>query len=519
MPLGAVRKLPWAAEDVVPALPQRIRPPRHAPSVLDDPIYAAVAALETGGRGWVLSAGDGWRTVPMAGDDTTLAISPGGTRLAVANHARTDFGIVLHDLVRGTSRRIPLPDDFSSWDFYRLRWADENHLQVEDLEVMGAAYDGAPGDSRGRGSWRVIAATGTTVAYRSERQDPSWGQATDDDGNVAGVRHGRRTTVVVADRASSVIRERLLVEEHGVLGRGLSVLALCSDGTLLLRAMERSSTGLLRVVAWHPERRSLEAVASTTVVANIVFAEDVLGGAVAAGDGRWDPRNVDELPAAPADAVAALPTAITPPASAPALTSAPIAAAVAVVERRTVAFLLAPDGTWRSLPLAVDHPQVALSPLGRRLMVTAYASPDVTTVHDLATATRRRVEPTKDRLTGGSGHGRHELQSFDARGDLIAGTLYAGGHFRVVVLDRSDRSVVDELRLGDHEGNYSNWGLRVLAVQRDGTILLRVAAIGPDRQGFRVVAWDRRQRSLRVASVVDVPIEHTVGFATALLRS
>lgn len=83
----------------------------------------------------------------------------------------------------------------------------------------------------------------------------------------------------------------------------------------------------------------------------------------------WDPRKVDELPAADDDIAPALPAVVDPPASAPALSASPLEAAILSVELDGVAMLLGTDGTWRSVPL-VGYEHADLSPAGTALVVS-----------------------------------------------------------------------------------------------------------------------------------------------------
>jgi hypothetical protein len=86
-----------------------------------------------------------------------------------------------------------------------------------------------------------------------------------------------------------------------------------------------------------------------------------------------------------------------------------------------------------------------------------------------------------------------------ASDNAIAATTFLGG-FGVVVADRSNLTPRALLPLLDHQGSYSNWGLSTIAVRQDGTVLLRVAVIGRDLDGWRMVRWDPKSGSLDVVA-------------------
>jgi hypothetical protein len=76
----------------------------------------------------------------------------------------------------------------------------------------------------------------------------------------------------------------------------------------------------------------------------------------------WDPRDVDELPAAAGAVVPGLPARVDPPDAVPLLRAKPIAAAVLSVDRRGGRIqLLGVDGSWRELRLPNPHGRLALS--------------------------------------------------------------------------------------------------------------------------------------------------------------
>lgn len=109
---------------------------------------------------------------------------------------------------------------------------------------------------------------------------------------------------------------------------------------------------------------------------------------------RWDPRDVDELPAASDRTVPALPAVIKPPPLSPLLVDDPIGIAVVAVERGGVAQLLSPNGAWRTVPIEGRYPHLQLSTDGSRLAVYYYGDDEFdVTVHDLATGEARVLPP------------------------------------------------------------------------------------------------------------------------------
>ncbi|GEP39839.1 hypothetical protein NPS01_35020 [Nocardioides psychrotolerans] len=312
----------------------------------------------------------------------------------------------------------------------------------------------------------------------------------------------------------------------------------------------------------------------------------------------WDPRDVDDLPAAAAQVVAALPEVIDPPPSSPLLADDPVGSAIVAVEERGTAQVLGTDGAWRTVPLDGRYPRIALSPGGTRLAVYYYVDtedPDHTyavTVHDLATGgstvlqppsgfvpwddtgwsfldedllllnsgqasyavplatgaaeprpyragLSRTVDPDGDVLVSPDWSERNVLLDYAgatprevsmeqtgrlarivADDDTVVGTSYENGPFAVYVADRATLTPQASLPILDPEANYSNWGLGPQALLDDGTVLLRVAALGGGRAtGFRLVLWDPADGALSVVSSTDLPVEALVVFASGLLRS
>lgn len=310
---------------------------------------------------------------------------------------------------------------------------------------------------------------------------------------------------------------------------------------------------------------------------------------------RWDPRDVDQLPAAPDEIAPALPDVIDPPASSPLLGDDPVSAAILAVLQDGVAQVLGTDGAWRTVPIDGRLPRVTLSPNGTRLAVDYYYWPTNhdygVTVYDLATGSSRALPPPvgfKPRDTTGwsffdedtmlfssgpqayfvvvdSGEteetiippgmsttldpagnwlasadfhqpnlltdyagGTPREVSMDRTGrlshiladeDTVVGTTYDDQRYSVVVADRETLTPQFRLPVLDHDGNYSNWGLHPIAVDDDGTVILRVAAIGRQVDGFRLVAWEPRSGELSIVSTTALPVEASVDFVPSMLRA
>ena len=104
----------------------------------------------------------------------------------------------------------------------------------------------------------------------------------------------------------------------------------------------------------------------------------------------WDPRHVDELPAAGSGVASAVPDVVNVPATASPLADDPVDAAVMIMRGETAIMLLAADGSWRSAPLpsAGQYGAMSLSPDGTRLGVETDSGVDV---WDLPTGERTSV--------------------------------------------------------------------------------------------------------------------------------
>ncbi|WP_181312948.1 hypothetical protein [Nocardioides campestrisoli] len=312
---------------------------------------------------------------------------------------------------------------------------------------------------------------------------------------------------------------------------------------------------------------------------------------------QWDPRDVDQLPAAPDRIAPALPDVIDPPTSSPLLSDDPVGVGVLAVEQGGLAQVLGTDGDWRTVPIDGRFPVISLSPGGTRLAVYYGYDNRVgvydyrVTVHDLATGGTRTLEappglepwdyagwtfldeemmlfssgPQSYAVAIGSGEaeemslpagmsmtldpagdwlssadftepnvltdyagGTPREVSMDRTGrllriqadeDTVVGTTYDDQPFSVVVADRQTLTPQFRLPVLDYDANYSNWGLGAVAIADDGTVLLRVAAIGRRVDGFRLVAWDPAEGGLSIVAATALPVAASVVFAQAALRA
>lgn len=169
-----------------------------------------------------------------------------------------------------------------------------------------------------------------------------------------------------------------------------------------------------------------------------------------------------------------------------------------LVDVRTGAAERLPEGIGGGLSTAVD-------PLGGLLVSAQWGTPNI--LVDYAEGAARKVSMQR---TG-------RLSALRADTDTVVGTSYDGRPFAVVVADRSTLTPKVSLPIVDTDANYSNGGLGTLALTDDGTVLLRVAMLGRDVQGLRVVAWDPTTGDLSLVSRTDETA--AVDFAEDLLRA
>lgn len=90
--------------------------------------------------------------------------------------------------------------------------------------------------------------------------------------------------------------------------------------------------------------------------------------------------------------------------------------------------------------------------------------------------------------------------------DTVVGASYDDGPFAVYVADRADLAPRHVLRVHDHDANYSNGGLSVLALLPDGTVLLRVAVFSGPGMQWRLVAWEPASGGLSVVTRAEATV-------------
>ena len=95
-------------------------------------------------------------------------------------------------------------------------------------------------------------------------------------------------------------------------------------------------------------------------------------------------------------------------------------------------------------------------------------------------------------------------------------SAYDGRPVSVLALDRGTLRPRASLPIRDPEANYSNGGLGVLAVRRDGTVLLRIADLREG--GAYVVSWTPLTGDLALVSHVRKRLGEGETFAAGLLR-
>ncbi|MBE7325089.1 hypothetical protein IEQ44_10500 [Nocardioides sp. Y6] len=301
--------LPAAAARIAPALPDVIEPPDSSPLLADDPVGAGVLVVEQAGLAQVLGTDGDWRTVPIDGRYPQVALSPQGTRLAVAHGydsraGERDDGVRVHDLATGNDRTVQPPSGFEAWDTGRWTFLDEDTLlysggpraymvAVDSGAAEGIAVPVAMSSAVDpSGDWLTSTDfSGPKVlvdhdggAVREVDMDRTGRllriQASED--TVVGTTHDNQDfAVVVADRSTLTPQSRLPVldRDGNYSNWGLTPVALTDDGTVLLQVADigRRVSGF-RLVAWDPATGELSIVASTSVPveATVVFAQDAL---------------------------------------------------------------------------------------------------------------------------------------------------------------------------------------------------------------------------------------------------
>ncbi|GAB3197171.1 hypothetical protein GCM10027062_08280 [Nocardioides hungaricus] len=300
------------------------------------------------------------------------------------------------------------------------------------------------------------------------------------------------------------------------------------------------ATGLAPVALTTARRRRrtrravLASAAAVVVVAGVAVAgrlvDDPSAQPEPAGPTRtvepdlpsFDPRRVDDLPAAPAGLMPVLPAELDVPTSTPELSADPVEAAVLTVGRTDAVKVLGVDGVWRHVDPPVPGGSVELTRDGTRLLVQTADGVDL---WDVATGERTSLpQPpgptgkvgwrwrddgalvvfdlgrawTVDEATGEVGRQVDRESLWDvvngdatvkvgrpAGEDSLAVTVVRGG-------DMGDRLLVRD----DNRATYSNGGLSVQTLLDDGTVLLRVLVDPGPRASVRLVAWDPRTGDL-----------------------
>lgn len=305
-----VDQLPAAPDRIAPALPKVIDPPTSSPLLSDDPITAAVLAVEQDGLAQVLSTTGAWRTVPIDGRLPHISLSPDGSRLAVTysyneKASEQDYAVTVHDLATGRTRKLQPPPGFeppapASWSFI-----DEDTLLFgSDPTSYSVAIDSGKAEETTApsgmsttvdpaGDWLSSAdftepnvltdnAGGTPREVSMDRTGRLSRIQASRDAVVGTSYDDQRYSVVVADRETLTPRFRLPVLDHeaNYSNWGLGPVAIADNGTVLLEvaAIGRKLDGF-RLVAWEPRSGALSIVSSTALPsfeASVVFAQTML---------------------------------------------------------------------------------------------------------------------------------------------------------------------------------------------------------------------------------------------------
>ncbi|WP_309650018.1 hypothetical protein [Nocardioides sp.] len=307
-----VDDLPAAPAQVVPALPDIIDPPPSSPLLADDPAGSAVVAVEERGTAQVLGTDGGWRRVPLDGRYPRLALSPGGTRLAVYYYLDTEdpdhtYAVTVHDLTTGESTVIEPPPGFVPWDDTGWSFLDEDQLLLNSgpasyaVSLETGAAESRPyraglsrtvdpdGDVLVSSDWSepnvLLDYAGETPREVSMAQTGRLARIVADDDTVVGTSYDKGPfAVYVADRATLTPRATLPVldTDGNYSNWALGPQALLDDGAVLLRVAALGggrATGF-RLVLWQPADGALSVVSSSDlpVEASVVFAAGLLRG-------------------------------------------------------------------------------------------------------------------------------------------------------------------------------------------------------------------------------------------------
>ncbi len=300
-----VDDLPPADPTIAPALPELVDPPESSPLVTDEPIDAAVVAVEDKGAIQILSTDGSWRSVATTEQSPRAHLSPEGTRLVVDYYADTEVGATVYDLASGSTQQVPFPAGYRGWDFQSWSFVDEATLLFDDLDG-GFLIDLVSGDVERvpfptQFSWTVdpagVVVESADVDGPSSVTEWSGGEARTvrtsetlerihaNADSVAATSYDRRQfSLVVADRQTLTPQSVLRLGDgrgntSGAFSNGgLGVLALAADGTVLMRvAVPDEGPDGFRVAAWEPGAGELSLVSSATSV----LLGDLRGGTAA----------------------------------------------------------------------------------------------------------------------------------------------------------------------------------------------------------------------------------------------
>lgn len=227
-----VDDLPVAPADPMSLLPEVLDVPASTPSLVEDPVAAAVLTVGRPDAVKVLGVDGDWRHVYAPVEGGSVELAPDGTRLLV----QTADGVDLWDVATGERTTLPLPPEPGNdigWT-----WTRDGALVVFDL---------------GR-AWEVDEATGGVI--RRIDRDGLWDVGVD---------------VGWSDRDDSLVvsvdGHRLLVRDDSqatYANGGLSAQALLDDGTVLLRVLvDPGPAASIRFVAWDPRTGDLSLVMRT----------------------------------------------------------------------------------------------------------------------------------------------------------------------------------------------------------------------------------------------------------------
>ncbi|WP_341926311.1 hypothetical protein [Nocardioides psychrotolerans] len=305
-----VDDLSGAPARVVPALPDVIDPPSSSPLLADEPVGSAVVAVEERGTAQVLGPDGEWRTVPLDGRYPRIALSPGGTRLAVYYYVDTEdpdhtYDVTVHDLATGGSTVLEPPPGFVPWDDTGWSFLDEDLLLLTSgpasyaVSLSSGATEPRPyraglsrtvdpdGEVLVSSDWSepnvLLDYAGGAPREVSMARTGRLARIVADDDTVVGTSYENGPfAVYVADRATLTPRATLpVVDTDGNYSNwALGPQALLADGTVLLRvaALGRGRATGFRLVLWEPGTGDLSVVSSSDlpVEASVVFASGLL---------------------------------------------------------------------------------------------------------------------------------------------------------------------------------------------------------------------------------------------------